>query len=262
MHRGTPSAYGAPDSDHSVGRSGERLAAASALEPGMPSTDPGAAILRLGVPVAGALATDGSSLAVPASGAGGHGERLPYYYSSKYARLDALPRALDYGKTECLASVRTYIGYVFDPPDGAGDPVENAQHLRGACARLRTGARSDNAALLLLDAFSVLVVEASSPHSVSPDELAAETPAVRDAACWYRTAYRRFMASEPWPELLSVLSVFAERLVGLHPGLRPLLDGLHRECLLYRTVRLLRDVNRRLSDEPSAYPPLPPHPRP
>jgi len=186
----------------------------------------------------------------PTGGAGSHGEQTPFYYSSKYARLDALPRALDYGKTECLASVRTYIEYVFDPPDGAGDPVENARHLRGACARLRTGTRSDNAALLLLNAFSLLAIEASAPHPVSPGDLAAEFPAVRDAVRWYRTAYRRFMASEPWPDLLSVLAVFAERLADLHPGLRPLLDGLHRECVLYRTVGLLRDVNRRLSDEP------------
>jgi hypothetical protein len=251
MHRGTTPADGSSDRDRTDRPSLDPSIATSALETGAPSTAEGAAVLRLGVPVAGALASSPTPHAVPV-GAEGGGEQIPFYYSSKYARLDALPRALDYGKTECLASVRTYIEYVFDPPDGAGDPVENARHLRGACARLRTGARSDNAALLLLDAFSLLAIEASSPHPVPSDGLESERLAVRDAVRWYRTAYRRFMASEPWPELLSVLTVFSERLTELHPGLRPLLDGLHRECVLYRTVYLLRGVNRRLLDEPSA----------
>lgn len=243
MHRGTTSAYGSPNDDRSEERSDEALA----TEPA--AAEQSAAILRMGVPVTGALTADPPPATVLVGGDGGYGAQIPFYYSSKYARLDALPRALDYGKTECLASVRTYIEYVFDPPDGAGDPVENAQHLRAACARLRTGERSDNAALLLLDAFCLLAIEATAPHPVSPDDLAAEVPAVRDAVGWYRNAYRRFMASEPWPDLLAVLAVFAERLAELHPGLRPLLDGLHRECVLYRTVHLLRDVNRRLSDE-------------
>ena len=251
MHRGTTSAYGSSNDDRPGRRSDETIAGPSAFETGTPSTERGAAVLRLGVPVAGALAADPPPAALPVGGEGGYGEQTPFYYSSKFARLDALPRALDYGKTECLASVRTYIEYVFDPPDGAGDPVENARHLRGACARLRTGARSDNAALLLLDAFSLLAIEAAADSPPAGARM-TDNPAVREAVRWYRTAYRRFMASEPWPELLSVLAVFAERLADLHPGLRPLLDGLHQECVLYRTVRLLRDVNHRLADEPSA----------
>ena len=57
MHRGTSSAYGAPNGDRSEGLSEETLASPSAPDTGTPSMDQGAAILRLGVPVAGALAT-------------------------------------------------------------------------------------------------------------------------------------------------------------------------------------------------------------
>jgi hypothetical protein len=200
------------------------------------------------VPIAGLLAHPDHPVADEA----GIGEEVPYYYSSKYARLDALPSALDCGETECLEVVRTYIGYVFDPPDGAGGPLENALHLRGACARLRVDARSENASLLLLDAFSLLAVEASaSGDSALRESTLPENPAVRKAVRQVRTAYRRLMESAPWPELLAVLTVFADRLAEYQPALRPLLEGLRRECVLYRTVRLLRTVNRRLLHEPS-----------
>ena len=167
-------------------------------------------------------------------------EAIVYYFTSKYARLDYLPKDLDFGRDERLGTVRKYIEYVFAPPDGLGGQIDNAKHLRGACARLLMGQSDDNAALLLLNAFSVLALETSESEST---EEALAKPAVREAVSQYRRAYRRFITVEPWEETVPVLTLFANKIVDINPALRPLMSSLSQEWMVHRTVAVLRDIN-------------------
>lgn len=99
-------------------------------------------------------------------------ENIIYYFTSKYAREEFLPRDTDNGRIESFEIVRKYIEYIFNPPDGLGQRIDNLKHLRGACSRVQIGQSSQNAALTLLNNFALLLIEANTNNSIQGNELA------------------------------------------------------------------------------------------
>ena len=166
-------------------------------------------------------------------------QNIIYYFTSKYARMEHLPRDLDQGKKEDIADVIKYIEYIFDPPDGLGGQIDNAKHLRGACARLRTSQTGENATLDLLNAFSLLAL---AKDNADPER--EETRAVlAEAEESYVKGFQRFAQIASWEDCLQGMKIFHENLQALSSDIeerwRPKLDA----HLLERTVHRLRAFN-------------------
>ena len=163
-------------------------------------------------------------------------QNIVYYFTSKYARQNRLPEDLDEGKHESLDTVHEYIKYIFDPPDDLGGQIDNAKHLRGACARLRTSFLGENAALDVLDAFSILAIS-SVERQGATDELSSE------AIESYHRGFQRFAEREPWSECLETLSFFHKKLREINSEVEEALHPQLHAVLLQRTGNRLAEFN-------------------
>jgi len=88
------------------------------------------------------------------------GEFFDLYFNSKYARALYLPEATRDGAFFDRQVLWNYLDYMTEPPDGIGKERDNVKHLRGACARMLSAGADKNGAILLLDAFAILFLEA------------------------------------------------------------------------------------------------------
>ncbi|MCS4102802.1 DEAD/DEAH box helicase [Salinibacter ruber] len=163
-------------------------------------------------------------------------QNIVYYFTSKYARFEYLPEDLDQGKRENLSDVRRYIGYVFDPPDGLGGDIDNAKHLRGACARLRTSLTGENATLDLLNAFSILALNAVERRSTSDE---APSEAIES----YVRGFSRFKERRPWDDCLDTLVFFHSKLEEISPEAEQAIQPQLHAVLLDRTATRLSEFN-------------------
>lgn len=84
------------------------------------------------------------------------------YMNSRYARDEYLPRDTENGKREDFSIVLKYSKLVREE---RGGEVNNLKHLRGATTRMIAG-QTENYALLLLRALSVLVLDKDSDESI------------------------------------------------------------------------------------------------
>ena len=174
-------------------------------------------------------------------------QSIVYYFTSKYARDEYLPGDLDKGKIESLDIVAKYIDYVFNPPDGLGGQIDNAKHLRGACARLQTSLTGENAVIDVLNAFSILVMDSvkyEDPSGV-PDEPSEE------AIASYRRGFGSFLdrslAERPttsWDELLRILDQFHEQLSGISSDIERSIRPEREALLIERTTWKLAKFNQ------------------
>jgi hypothetical protein len=166
-------------------------------------------------------------------------QNIVYYFTSKYARFEYLPEDLDQGKKEDLSDVRRYIGYIFDPPDGLGGDIDNAKHLRGACARLRTSLAGENATLDVLNSFSILALTSVGRRGVE-EELPSEA-----IECYVR-GFQRFKERGSWKECLDVLKFFHEKLSEISPEVEEATRSQLHSVLLDRTATRLSDFNNKI----------------
>lgn len=118
-------------------------------------------------------------------------ENIIYYFTSKYARNEFLPSDTENGRIENLELVKKYINYIFNPPDGLGQQIDNLKHLRGACARVQVGQSEENATLTLLNNFALLSIESNIGTAISENELIAQA---------LEGIYRGFKKFEPTTE--------------------------------------------------------------
>lgn len=93
-------------------------------------------------------------------------ESIKYYFTSKYARLNYLPKDTEDGKISNPGIVFKYLRFISQPPDGLGTPLDNLKHLRGACARLLLTSSTENNSLKILDAVAVISLEASRAERI------------------------------------------------------------------------------------------------
>ncbi|WP_374166985.1 DEAD/DEAH box helicase [Arcticibacter sp. MXS-1] len=165
-------------------------------------------------------------------------ENIIYYFTSKYARTDYLPKDIDGGRIESTSVVETYLNYVSHPPDGLGGEIDNAKHLRGACANLRISMTKENATLDLLTSFSLFALEAKESDTY---DTALKRPLITQAIEMYQNGYKRFLSSETesWKDVKDLLAVFNAKILDLNPVIKPLLAPLTHEILINRTAHRL-----------------------
>ena len=171
-------------------------------------------------------------------------ENIIYYFTSKYARVDYLPKDTDSGRLESVAIVKKYLKYISTPPDGLGGEIDNAKHLRGACANLRITMTKENASIDLLTSYSLFALEAKESDNLSS---ALERPLVSQAIELYRKGFRRLLRNkdESWPSVKDLLTLFNEKILDINPVIKPLISPLTNELLVNRTTfRLTQFLNK------------------
>ncbi len=171
-------------------------------------------------------------------------ENIIYYFTSKYARVDYLPKDTDSGRFESVAIVKKYLEYISKPPDGLGGEIDNAKHLRGACANLRITMTKENASIDLLTAYSLFALEAKESDNLTS---ALERPLVSQAIELYRKGFRGLMRNEneSWQSIKDLLKIFNEKILDINPVIKPLISPLTNELLINRTTfRLNQFLNK------------------
>lgn len=171
-------------------------------------------------------------------------ENIIYYFTSKYARVDYLPKDTDSGRFESVAIVKKYLEYISKPPDGLGGEIDNAKHLRGACANLRITMTKENASIDLLTAYSLFALEAKESDNLTS---ALERPLVSQAIELYRKGFRCLLRNEneSWQSVKDLLKIFNEKILDINPVIKPLISPLTNELLINRTTfRLNQFLNK------------------
>lgn len=171
-------------------------------------------------------------------------ENIIYYFTSKYARVDYLPKDTDSGRFESVAIVKKYLEYISKPPDGLGGEIDNAKHLRGACANLRITMTKENASIDLLTAYSLFALEAKESDNLTS---ALERPLVSQAIELYRKGFRGLLRNEneSWQSVKDLLKIFNEKILDINPVIKPLISPLTNELLINRTTfRLNQFLNK------------------
>lgn len=170
-------------------------------------------------------------------------ERMIRYFTSKYARVDYLPKSTDQGKKENCEIVTQYINYIFNPPDGLGGQIDNAKHLRGACDNLRIN-MSENASIDLLTSFSLFALEAKEDDDF---ENALNRSLVQQAIELYRKGFRRLLQIENWEKCKLLITLFNEKVLDINPVISPLILPLTNELLISRTSFRLNQLLNKIS---------------
>ena len=171
-------------------------------------------------------------------------ENIIYYFTSKYARIDYLPKDTDSGRLESVEIVKKYLEYISKPPDGLGGEIDNAKHLRGACANLRITMTKDNASIDLLTSYSLFALEAKESDNLAS---ALERPLVSQAIELYRKGFRSLLRNENenWQSVKDLLQIFNEKILDINPVIKPLISPLGNELLVNRTTfRLNQFLNK------------------
>jgi ATP-dependent DNA helicase RecQ len=171
-------------------------------------------------------------------------ENIIYYFTSKYARVDYLPKDTDSGRFESVDIVKKYLKYISKPPDGLGGEIDNAKHLRGACANLRITMTKENASIDLLTSYSSFALEAKESDNLTS---ALERPLVSQAIELYRKGFRRLLRNEneSWVSVKDLLKIFNEKILDINPVIKPLISPLTNELLINRTTfRLNQFLNK------------------
>lgn len=171
-------------------------------------------------------------------------ENIIYYFTSKYARVNYLPKDTDNGRFESVDIVKKYLDYISKPPDGLGGEIDNAKHLRGACANLRITMTKENASIDLLTSYSLFALEAKESDNLTS---ALERPLVSQAIELYRKGFRRLLRNEneSWDSVKDLLKIFNEKILDINPVIKPLISPLTNELLINRTTfRLNQFLNK------------------
>jgi ATP-dependent DNA helicase RecQ len=173
-------------------------------------------------------------------------ENIIYYFTSKYARVDYLPKDTDGGRNESIKIVKKYLDYISEPPDGLGGEIDNAKHLRGACANLRITMTKDNASIDLLMSYSLFALEAKESDNI---DIALQRPLVSQAIDLYRKGFRAFLRSniERWDNVKDLLKTFNDRILDINPAIKPMIEPLTNEILINRTTFRLKEFLNKVS---------------
>jgi ATP-dependent DNA helicase RecQ len=162
-------------------------------------------------------------------------ENIVYYFTSKYARTDYLPKDTDGGKLENVGIVKKYLDFISNPPDGLGAEIDNAKHLRGACSSLRISMKGENASIDLLTSFSLFALDTQKTDS----ETASNQSFVNEAISLYRKGFKRLIQIEEWKDVSQLIKEFNHRVVDLNPIVQSEIDSLTNELLVIRTASKL-----------------------
>lgn len=173
-------------------------------------------------------------------------ENIIYYFTSKYARVNYLPKDTDGGKLESAAIVKKYLEYISKPPDGLGGEIDNAKHLRGACANLRITMTKENASIDLLTSYSLFALEVKESDNLNS---VLERPLVSQAIELYRKGFRRLLKNEDenWLSIKELLKLFNNKILDINPVIKPLIKHLTNELVVNRTTFRLNQFLNKIS---------------
>jgi len=171
-------------------------------------------------------------------------ENIVYYFTSKYARLDYLPKDTDGGRIESSQIVKKYLNYISNPPDGLGGEINNAKHLRGACENLRITMTRDNASIDLLTSYSLFALESGEQDDL---ETALNRPLMEQAISLYRKGFKKLSQIENWNQVKDLLKIFNDKILDLNPVIAPLIEPLLDEILINRTRYRLNNFLNKIS---------------
>ena len=192
-------------------------------------------------------------------------ENIIYYFTSKYARIDYLPKDTESGRNESVEIVKKYLGifsekpdenavgfdkkqkgYISNPPDGLGGEIDNAKHLKGACANLRITMTKDNASIDLLTSYSLFALEAKESDSLTS---ALQRPLMSQAIELYRKGFRGLLRNENenWENVKDLIKIFNYKVLDINPVIKPLISPLTNELLINRTTFRLNQFLNKIS---------------
>ena len=171
-------------------------------------------------------------------------DNIVFYFTSKYARVNYLPKDTDGGRIESSEIVKKYLGYISNPPDEMGGEINNAKHLRGACENLRITMTRDNASIDLLTAYSYFALESQQSESF---ESAMERPLIKQAIRLYKKGFRDLQENESWESILELLEIFNTKVLDINSQISPVLKPLTNEVLIYRTSNRLKQFLTKIS---------------
>lgn len=157
-------------------------------------------------------------------------ENIVYYFTSKYARMDYLPKDTDEGRVANAHVVRKYLDFISKPPDGLGGEIDNAKHLRGACSSLRINMRGENASIDLLSSFSSFALDVNNTDADSSQESLRQ-----EAIDLYRKGFKRLSETETWENVRELQHEFNSKVIDLNPSVKSDLDSLTNEIMVNRT---------------------------
>ncbi len=171
-------------------------------------------------------------------------ENIVYYFTSKYARIDYLPKDTDNGKIESIEIVNKYLDFIFNPPDSLGGEIDNAKHLRGACANLRISMTEENASIDLLTSFSLFALDAKDTDSLNNTTI---RPLVKEAVELYRKGFRRMLKIADWQNCKALIRKFNDKVLDINPFIKPLIAPLTNELLINRSAFVLNEFLNKIS---------------
>lgn len=174
------------------------------------------------------------------------GEFFDLYFNSKYARAQYLPEDTRNGTFFHRQIVWNYLDYMSAPPDGIGKERDNVKHLRGACARLLSAGGDKNGAVLLLDAFALLFLEAERRMPLAKIlEIASEK-----LLLGFRYFQEQDLLADD--ELIAFFDEYTEKTNNIEPKVgNRLRESLRELFLLDMHRRWLHAFNNRFDDRPS-----------
>lgn len=170
-------------------------------------------------------------------------ERMISYFSSKYSRSDYLPQDTENGTKSSCAIVKKYVGYIDDPIDGFGGPIDNAKHLRGACDNLRI-AISENASIDILSAFSLFLLELKDREI--PENI-FENPLIKEAITLYEKGFSDLLKYESWDEVIELIGLINKKVLDFNSKMEPVLNQLALKLLINRTHFKLSTLVEKIS---------------
>ena len=170
-------------------------------------------------------------------------DRMIRYFTSKYARVDYLPKDVQDGKQNC-SIVKKYIDFIDNPPDGLGGQIDNAKHLRGACENVQITLKEPNASIDLLTAFSLFALELKEEDTI---ESANEKPLVKRAIDLYRTGFRRMLRIDSWVDVQNLIELFNNKVLDFNSEISVLMNLLSSELLVNRTSYKLKELLDKIS---------------
>lgn len=175
------------------------------------------------------------------------GEFFDLYFNSKYARAEYLPEHTHGGTHFDRDLLWQYLGYVSNPPDGIGKERDNVKHLRGACARMLSSGADKNGAVLLLDAFAMLFLEAERKVA------APKILAVAAEKLLLGFGYYREQESLDDEDVLVFFDEYTARVDAIEPEVGDFLRQPLRELLVLDVNRhWLCEFNARFDDRSAA----------
>ena len=177
-------------------------------------------------------------------------DNIIYYFTSKYARVDYLPKDIKDDSITNTEIILKYINYIYKPIDGLGGEIDNVKHLKGAVESVSISMTDLNSSkqisLNLLNSFCLFAIDAKESDNLVT---ALERPLICQAIELYRKGFRSLLQKEGenWQSVKDLLKLFNDKILDINPVIKPLISPLSNELLMNRTTFRLNQFLNKIS---------------